>query len=284
MLDGQPIGEVVRSALFGSSYADNVLNVVPGMKQIKNSVLYLGLNFPTPAVLLIIPGLIAAWRLRIRPAGATLLALLTIHLLWAVRYDVPDQYTFFIPAIVLLAIVLGLGAGRFLAERGRTWRTLVVLATAVPVLVYVAAPRLARAAGVNLGTAREVPYRDGYSYFLQPWKTGYRGPELFAEDLRVALPEKAVLIADSTVSRPLHYKRLTGGWRDDVQLYPPLKPSPDDEENFSEVALAEALDAGLVYVVTPKLKYCPPWLVENYRFERDGVIYRVVGRAADATP
>jgi len=282
--DGQPLGDVVRSALFGGSYADNVLNVAPGLKQIKNSVLYLGLNFPTPTALLVIPGLIAATRARLKPVGVSLLALLVIHLAWAVRYDVPDQYTFFIPAIVLLTALIGLGAARYLTGRSRIWRVLIVSAAALPILVYAAAPRLTRAAGLNLGTAREVPFRDSYAYFLQPWKTGYRGAERFADELRDTLPENAVLIADSTTARPIYYMRLTRGWRNDVLVYPPLKQSSDDSEVFSEAGLAEALNAGRVYVVTHKHNYSPQWLVDNYRVEPAGVLYRVVGRSSGATP
>jgi hypothetical protein len=280
LVGGEAIGSVVHSALFGASYAGNVLNVLPGGKQFLNSVLYLGLSFPTPAVLLVVPGLAAIYRLRSATLRATLLALVAVHLVWAVRYDVPDQYTFFIPSLVLLAIVIGFGAGRFLENRSPAWRIALIGAAVLPAILYVPLPRMARAAGVRLGLTRTVPYRDEYAYFLHPWKTGYRGPERFARELCESLPANGVLIADGTTVRPIHYSQQLRGWRDDVRVFPPLDDSAEAKEQFTEPQLAEELAAGRVYVVSPQDRYCPPWLLERYEFVRDGLVYRVTAEAA----
>ena len=281
LVRGEALGSVIRSALFGRVYAENVLNVLPGTRQLANSVLILGLNFPTPAVLLLIPGLVALRRHRRKRLSATIIALLLVHLIWAVRYDVPDQYTFFIPSLVLLAVLIGLGAARFLAGRSRAWPVVLALGVLLPAGIYALLPALARSRDLGLGLSRTVPYRDEYTYFLCPWKTGYRGPERFALELRETLPERAVLIADSTVVRPLHYLQLTGRWRSDLSVFPPPdRPSTEDWRTL-EQRLSDELAAGLVFVVTPHPRYCPKWLCERYEFVREGLVYRVAGPKAE---
>jgi hypothetical protein len=278
IIGGEAPGAAVYSALFGTGYADHVLKLLPGPEQLINSVLYLGLNFPTPAVLLVIPGLAAVWRMRFKTLGVMIIALLAVHLVWAVRYDVPDQYTFFIPSLVLLAVITGCGAARFLEGRSARWRAVLIVAAAFPAVVYVPLPRMARAAGLRLGLSRTVPYRDEYAYFLHPWKTGYRGAERFACGLGEMLPESAVLIADGTTVRPIHYLQQLGHWRRDVEVFPALDRPTEATRELSEQRLAGALAAGRVFVVTPQRGYCPSWLLERYEFVRDGPVYRVVGR------
>jgi hypothetical protein len=99
--------------------------------------------------------------------------------------------------------------------------------------------------------------------------------------LRETLPENAVLIADGTVVRPIHYLQQLDRWREDVQVFPPPQRATNAEKHPNEAHLAEALAAGRVFVVTPQRLYCPPWLLERYDFVQDGLVYRVVGRKRD---
>ena len=272
---GASVGEVMHSALFGTRSASPVLNLLPDTRQLIASGLYLGLSFPTPAALLIIPGLVALRSRELRLVRIMLVVLLAVHLAWAVRYDVPDQYTFFIPALVLLAMVIGQGADRFLQGRSRRWVYGLVAAAALPAVVYVPLPGIARATGVQLGVSRSVPYRDTYDYFLRPWKTCYHGAERFAQEVCVMLPPGAVLIADSTTVRPIHYLQLTGRWRDDVRVYPLLEREGANAFRLSEQAVSQELADGLVYTVNVHPAHLPRWLRKGYRFTKTGLIYRV---------
>jgi hypothetical protein len=283
---GQSLGAVLRSALFGDQYAGNVLNIHIGAGLIGRALLYLGLNFPTPVALLALLGLGALWRpaaagwpIATRPIGA----LLVIHLLWGLHYNVPDQYTFFIPAIVLIAIALGLGADRFLAGRGRAWVVAAVALAALPPLVYLPLPRIVRAAGLSLGVRREIPYRDTYSYFLWPWKAGDQGPLRFATEVRRTLPDGALLLADDTAVRPIHYLMETDRWRRDVAVWPALG-GPENTPWPTATDLARPLQTGRLYVVSPVPGYCPGWLLEHYTFEPAGVLYRVAGLRQPGEP
>ncbi len=281
---GASVGEVMHSALFGTRSASPVLNLLPDTRQLIASGLYLGLSFPTPAALLIIPGLVALRSRELRLVRIMLVVLLVVHLAWAVRYDVPDQYTFFIPALVLLAMVIGQGADRFLQRHSRRWVYGLIVAAALPVAVYASLPRIARALDFNIGVGRPVPYRDSYVYFLRPWKTGYRGAERFAQEVRATLPPGAVLIADSTTVRPIHYLQLTGRWRDDVRVYPLLEREAANALRLGEPPVSQELADGLVYTVNDHPVYLPRWLRKGYRFTKTGPIYRVAPAPETSPP
>lgn len=263
-----------RSALFGETYARNVLNIVPGRRQLVNSALYLVLNFPTPVLLLAWPGAASLRAAEDRLPRRMLAVLLAVHVLWAVRYNVPDQYTFFLPAIVLLGVVIGLGADRFLQRRDGRWAIAMTAGAVLPALLYVPLPTAARAMKLDIGATRELPYRETYSFFLHPWKTGYRGAERFAREVHDTLPEGSLLIADSTAVRPLHYRQLTGQWRRRVRVWPPPHAG-EGVGPLREADLRPELAAGRVYVVSPRPGYCPPWLLAHYEFEEAWPVYRV---------
>ncbi len=273
---GEDVKQVFHSALFGMRYASNVLNISIGTRQLINSVLYMGMNFPTPLALLAIVGLRTIWQRPRRLDLTTCAGLWLVHMVFAIRYDVPDQYTFFIPGIVLTALLIGLGAERFVAA-GATRRGYLLLCAAIlPVAIYVALPNMVRASGKSLGTQRDIPFRDTYDYFLHPWKTWENGPRRFASHLNDLLPANAVLFADGTTVRPLQYLRLSESWRPDVLLYPPIDNDEDVDDRFGQHAMTVAISESRVYVVTPQAPYCPEWLAEGYQFEKAGMIYRVI--------
>jgi hypothetical protein len=276
------VGETARSALFGSHYQQNVLNLAVGGRLLVNSLQYLVLNFPTPVVLLALTGLLALPTVRPRLFARVLVGLLVAHLLWAVRYNVPDQYTFFIPSVVLIALLIGVGAERFLQRRGAHWRSLLIVGALLPAIAYIPLPFVARAAGLRIGVSREVPYRDSYAYFLHPWKSGYGGAEQFAKELCEALPPGAVLVADRTTVQPIHYLQLTHRWREDIRVWPSLDPA-QPLWPATEAELRPQLDAGLVYVVAPQKRYCPRWLLDGYDFTTEGVVHRARPRGDAAS-
>ncbi len=284
LVGGAGVGETVRSAQFCSHYQQHVLNLAVGGRLLVNSLQYLALNFPTPVALLALTGLFALPTTRPRLLARVLGGLLVVHLLWAVRYDVVDQYTFFIPSVVLIALLIGVGAERFLQRRRGRWRSLLIVGALLPAIAYVPLPFVARAADLRIGVSREVPYRDSYAYFLHPWKSGYSGAERFAEELCEVevLPTDALLIADRTTVQPIHCLQLTQRWRKDIRVWPSLDPAQPSWP-ATEDELRPQLDAGLVYVVAPQRRYCPQWLLDGYDFEQQAVAYRVRPRGAAAS-
>lgn len=280
---GVPLGTVVHSALFGD-FAHHVLNVHLTARMLLNFVLYLGLNFPTPVALLAVLGLLCLRRLQSRPLAACIAGLLAIHALWLVRYDIVDQYTFFIPTIVLSAVLTGLGAADFLSHHGRTARAGVLVGCLLPVPVYAALPAVVSGLGLrSLVPSRVVPFRDELHYYLWPWKTGYRGPERLAAEIHRTLPDGAYLLADSTSSWAMHYLRLRGRWTKDITVWPPIRWAGDREDRRYE-HLAPWLAAGKLYAVAPHRAYCPAWLLAEYDFEPAGIVFRVRGPRGSTSP
>jgi hypothetical protein len=284
IVQGADVGATIQSALFGVHFRQDVLNVIPSVRGLVNSVLILGLNFPTPVALLAPVGLVCMIRRARRSAfSAVFLGLVAIHLAWAVRYDVPDQYTFFIPTVVLIAILIGLGAQRWLAARGTRWRGILLAGALVPAAVYLPLPAIARSANLPIGTRRDLPFRDTYAYFLRPWKTGNRGARQFADALCEHLPPDAVIMASTTAVRPIHYAQLTGRWRDDIRVYPPIEVTPQTLAPFTEQALQDDIAAGRVFVVDPYGGGAPRWMRHGaYEYVKGPLVYQV--RRIDANP
>lgn len=277
LADGEPADDVLRSALFGYYYAQNVLNTSLSWGLLVNSVMTLGLNFPTPLALLALGGLATLGRGRPRALALGFAALLVIHLAWAVHYDIADRYTFFIPTVLLTAVLIGLGADALLERMHLRGTGIALLAlAALPTIVYWQLPNLLRSAGVSIGGDRPLPFRDPYTYFLWPWKTGYDGADRFVRLVLDDLPRNAYLIADGTAIRPIQYRLVTRRERPDLRFWPPLPPA-DARRQPTPADLRDALAARLIYVVTPRAGYCPDWLARDYQWERAGSLHRIAG-------
>jgi hypothetical protein len=296
LLVGQSVPDVIRSALFGN-FQEAVLNLHISYGR---SLLFILLNFSTPNLLLAIPGIAWFWRSTtthphpmLRIVSRTMLLMFAVFLIFAIRYRVPDQYAFFMPAYVLVALAIGLGADRFFITRPK-WMTISLICTLLPIAAYALSPSLIQRRHIIIpGVTREVPFRDEYRYFLQPWKCNDRGPEEFVEAIRDKIPPGSLILADSTTLRPLLYyqqiknsltqyavylqeeKKESGGsielaclqsLRDDV---PPCLTSGN---------LDSILAGGNVYIVTPQPGYCPPWLLDHCRFEPAFPLYRILPR------
>jgi hypothetical protein len=272
LLHGTPAMEVVESALF-SRYEQRVLTFVPSPALLARGLQYLALNFPTPAALLALGGLAVRRTDALRPMRWVLVAAAAIHLAWALRYPVVDQYTFFVPSVLVVGVLIGLGGQRWLAASRALWRRGLLLLVLLPPLVYAPLPWVVRKAGINLGLTRKIPYRQEYRYFLWPWKTGYHGARRFAEEAEAVLPEHAILIGDSTAVQPIHYRMVMGRWSKQTLLSPPPPNRPQIAPTRAQIEAG--IPEGRVFVITPQVYYAPEWLVADYDFEPAGVLYRV---------
>lgn len=170
------IGNTLASAAFGTRWQGAVLNTSLSAKIIKENLLFILLNFPTPNLLLFFAGIFALSALSLsRNFRNVLLGLIVLFFIFAFRYTVPDRFAFFLPFYCLVSICIGLGAN-LLQEKinCRILSSLILIFCFLPTGIYAAAPALAEKMQVNLGTRNNVPYRDDFKYFLQPWKTGYK--------------------------------------------------------------------------------------------------------------
>ncbi len=289
---------VIRSALFGEVFQQKILalDVREGPLWVSNMALS-SCSFMNPCWLYAAVVPLAAWRGRkgrgrkeegrgrkenaqcatfnVRagtPAlSATLLALTGVHALFWVRYLVPDQATFLLPTLGLLAVWAGMGAARVLRGR-RGW---FAASVAVSLACSVLAPHVTRLAADRLlpSRSRVLPFRDEFAYWAYPWKHNEDSAERFVEAVaRERYPEGMVVWADTTAVAPLMAAqamgRLPASWR-----WLSFWQNEADEAIMRQ--LRASPDGG--YVVSPVRCYVPEAILDRASsFERRGVLHRIV--------
>ncbi|MCK4782944.1 MAG: DUF2723 domain-containing protein [Desulfobacteraceae bacterium] len=262
---GAGVADTIRSALFGLQWQDRVIGCMPDSAVLGKSLGYFLLNFPTPILLLAPLGIYFGLRdSHTRPAAAVWLGICTVAFVFALRYDVPDQYVFFFPCYVFTAVFIGLGAGRMPQARplmaSVPARIAILLLTFLPALAYEIAPaaasgipRLRPIADKALRAERAIPGRDIYTYFLRPRKNGDYSARNFAlAALELAHPD-GLIAADTTTANPIIYLQQTQGQYSSVYLSkgPDLKAP---REVVADVATVESwLALGRrVFIVSPQ--------------------------------
>ena len=266
------VAATVKSLLVGTAYGGTVLGT--GGLKVR---LALG-NLALAAMSLASP----CWALALRARGKTpvggpeksvaflrtLLGLTAVHLLFWIRYFVPDQATFVLPTLGLGAVWLGLGA----AQCGRK-TVLAALAAGVACQVLVP-PLLASAVKNRVTRTRFLPFRDEERYWLVPWKHTEHSAQRFAEAADGQLKRGDVLIGDLTALNPVVAARAAGELSGEGRLVSEWSGETDDEAT----AIAEEIFArgGRVFAVSPVAGYVPEAVLNMFEFERDGVLWRVV--------
>ncbi|MDD5459097.1 MAG: DUF2723 domain-containing protein [Phycisphaerae bacterium] len=276
------LSATIASALFGNSFSNQVLNTSLTSRTVLENILFIGYNFPTPNIILFIAGLIAVYKIVKEKTFANMLAAITIlFFVFAFRYKVPDRYAFFVPFYCLFSIFIGLGSFAFLEKfTAKEWPFLVVLFALFTIPVYMYAPAMAEKANISLGVKRQIPYRNDYTYFLQPWQMDNDGPRRFATEALREVDLDSVILADGTTVYALWYVQQLDGLRKDAAVvsahgsYESPIPYPD-ESNFEKL-----FEEKTIYVVSPVKGYCPQFVLDKYDFEKTGVLYRVVERQA----
>ena len=267
----------VQSALFGRNWQGQVLG-----GSAKAAVLGLGYivyNFPNLALPLAAVGL---WRLR-RRVGAGLAAALAyitaIHFVFAVRYTVPDQFMFFVPFYLMVALLAGLGLAHLCENRRRLLKIAAVASLVLGPVAYATAPSAARAMKLPLpGSRRTLPYRDHARYWLTPWKHNEDSAGRFARHAIKQLAAEGctvILFSDSTTYPPLRWVehsvpslRLVG-WEENHRLRRMLEKNP--QAFWDMVRRTNAR----VFVVSNVNSYYPAEFKGCVERDRTGVLYRV---------
>lgn len=267
----------IASALFGTLWSGSVLNTSISGKIVFENLIFIFLNFPTPNLLLIFAGLVTLCRSSQDRIFTNIVLVLTLlYFVFAFRYTVADRYAFFLPFYGLSAILLACGANALIRRYNkRVVLTIVLILSLLPIPVYAVTPTFARKAYKGLAQRRQLPYRDDYKYFLQPWKTGYLGTEKFISEAFESLEQNAVFYVDSILIHTTLYAQQARGLRPDVKIT--SKYFKGKNATFiKESTFLSVMNDSTVYVVSPVKGYCPDFLLENYEFVKTGVIYKVV--------
>lgn len=211
LLLGHSWNETLRSALFGNRFAGDVLNVSLSSGLLAVTLGFVVLNFPN----LLLP--LAAYGLfRGRGPGSSpatrrvLIAALVIHLVFVLRYSVIDQYTFFLPSYLLLALFGGLGFAQVIERPGRVAGVIGKAAVALLILtpvVYMIVPTVARHFDVLRNHQHHKPYRDDYEYLFVPWSvTEDSADRMSREALALAGDRGLILVEDGMASFAVRYR------------------------------------------------------------------------------
>ncbi len=271
---GDPIS-TLASAAFGNRWRADVLNASLSWRIARENVLLIGLNFPTPNVLLLLAGCCGLRRVKPAAFRNVVLALGVLFLLFAFRYTVSDRYAFFIPFYCLVAAGIGVGVHEVMSRaRHRVVPYLIVVLSLLPVGCYAAAPYLAQRMNLEIGTRQDIPYRNDYEYFLKPWRTGCAGAERYATEALQSVEGSAIVWADITTAPPLLYVQEIRRVRPDVRIVSAVA-STEGAPFLNEQTINTLLAEHPVYVVSRTPGYCPPFILEEYPLVQAGLLWRV---------
>jgi len=266
------IKAVLASAVFGNGWQSTVLNTSLSKRIVIENFLFAGLNFPTPNALLFFVGCVGLFKFS--PSGSfrnIFLGILALFFIFAFRYTVPDRFVFFMPFYGLAAILIGAGS-YILIERikhgfvtGFIW-----VLCFVPIAAYIVFPILAQRRAL-LAQRRMIPLRNDYTYFLQPWKTGYRGAEDFANGVFDSVDRNAIIYADSTTFFPLLFTQEINKRRQDVTIVSEYGRINNQKDHGLDMIEKTGRP---VYVVSPTEGYCPKFLLDHYDFKEDSLLFK----------
>lgn len=212
---GEPM-RILRSATTGGWPVGN-LSITASLAA--KAASYVLLQYPT---LLSLVGVVAV---RVKPPRRSdtaimgaIIAVAATDFVFAARYPVPDQYAFFLPCYASFSLLIGLGAWKAISRW--PWARLAGVALAItPIIVNAALPSLVRHFAPHL-YADQVPYRDHYKAYFQPWQQGNYDARPFCKRVFQAAPRDAVLFYDFMVGSVLVYMSKVEGTRPDLRLIP----------------------------------------------------------------
>ncbi len=175
---------------------------------------FLAYQFPLTG-LLAGPGLLRLWRSDWHRAVAWLLWGM-VPFAFALRHHVPDQYVFFLPAYLPVAVGCGLGFDD-LQQRLKAGYAARVALLVGALLLPVATYRLA-AAGVArwdlwLMPVRQLAWRDPATFFLWPPKHAECGARQFAEAALGLVEQDALILAEAERLGVRAVATLDNDWR-----------------------------------------------------------------------
>ncbi len=264
---GAGLPAALRSALFGRSWQGHVLG--GSLRAVALGAGYVAYNFPNAGLPLAVVGLLA---LRARPSRAlprAFAGLAAVHLLFAIRYTVPDQFMFFLPFYAMVAVLAGVGFARAEAKRANRLASAALVSVLFGPALYGAMPAIAGAGRVSLPGRKDLPFRNHARYWLSPWKAAEDSAGEFARAVLRQAPPDGVVIADSTSLYPLLWTQEAQGVRGGPAV---IGCGQATRRNIP-------VGTPNVFVVSAVRGYYPAWLTEAASFEKDGegsILFRVV--------
>jgi hypothetical protein len=280
------IAGTFTSAMFGAKWKYAVLNTTLTLPAIKENMLYILMNFPTPNILFLFVGLWCIYKVSPkRWFASVLIAMSLLYFIFAFRYAVQDRYAFFIPFYCLISIFIGVGVFRYVLKSGGAHTFIIAAFCLVVVPAYMKAPEIVERMHLKINSGREIPYRNDTEYFLFPWKMNYMGygnynsAEKFALTALLSVNPPAIIYADSTTAPPLLLMQEVRNVQTnkDIKIISSIGTSKNSPE-FNRQTIDDLLSRKNVYVVSKTKGYCPDFLLERCVFKSVGVLYLAVDK------
>ncbi len=283
----------LQTALFGGgernrSWAREVLNVSLSAGQLKLVLLTFGYCLPSAAGLLALVGILRPMRGRRRILRRVLIAQTVIIFFFVGRYAIKDLYTFFVPVCTLTALWCGWGVHglwrRWRGGRQRRWLMAALAVNALlPLMVYSVFPRVAQHRGWMRDRMRDIPYRDEYASFFQPWRCTDHSAAEMARDILARAGPGGWVLADSTTAPAVAVTYLVHGGPPGMRVYwdrmcltKPERPNLTDDELRAHLESRGAVLA----VPSPDVRAI---VREPLRIEDEGPFWRITLGVTDAT-
>lgn len=279
------ITELIREATVGP-YSSSVTNLIGQSKHFRANVILSAMSGLNPLWVLAIIGVVRVWARQGRAIASSLVAITVIQVVFFVRYPVPDQFTFILPTLVMIAVLGCVGLGALADWATPKWRAVLacamLLSAVAQPIVYAAGSRYVQQ---NVGQIRkrELPFRNEADYWLTPWKHNKDSAARFASAALQTAAPNGVIIADGTAIYPLLLTQRLSGDGDfrGVTVYEPgdfVKAACGGDPDKVVAACVEMLDGRALFVVVPE--NLPKQLTDVTELKKtpDGSLYRVIWR------
>jgi len=279
------LGATLYSAFFGlgpvgRGYAREVFNVSLSPGLLARAGLVYGYCFPSLVPLIALVGLFRPARRRGRVFRHVLIAQTLILGVFVIRYAIRDQYTFFVPLCVLTGLWFGLGADACLRcvrrPSPRAWLVTGLVAQVIlPLIVYAAFPVMAEQRGWFRDRLRDIPYRDEYRHFFQPWKNGDDAADMLALDALNRAGAGGWVLADGTTAYAIACRYTVSGGPADVRIFDGWRCVNDARwSHVTPEQLRERLATGGKVVAVPGFRVEELWS-RDFQLVKGAVLWRV---------
>ncbi|MEW5804428.1 MAG: DUF2723 domain-containing protein [bacterium] len=274
----------LKSALIGSNaWKNDVFNThIFCWRNFKNLILFLGINFPVFHIFFVVPGAGNFWKERNWHYRLLFTGIFLIYFIFAFRYTVADQYVFYLPVYIFVAMLTGLGIDRVSRMSNKGWsRSILVmlfLSAISPVFIFQKIPALLEKYKVNIGVKREIPYRNSYQYFLNPSKRNYYGARKYALHVFEQAEEGSVIFPDYTIINTLLYFQNVEAIGKELFIagLPSVQGDFPACIEVTSVNILYIMKGHKLYLTSDHPDYSPEWILKKFRIKRQGILYQVL--------
>lgn len=199
------VSKTIASALFGT-FGNEVFNAGKLSDLSMQNFFLMGQN----AVSLVLPlslfGFVRLNKLMSSTPANLIRAITIIEVVFVVRYNVPDQFTFMVPSLVMIGFLASLGLALLDNVSARMHKFALIgsmCSILFPPVFYGLSPTILNTMGKSIN--REGHPRDELRYWLTPWKQNERSAQIFSEKAVASAQPDGVILCNQTAFYALYF-------------------------------------------------------------------------------